>query len=147
MAGRIGAKITMVSGLVAVASAMLISCGIWAEGGLPYLLVGIVLSGLGLGCAAVASTAAGVSSVTEDKRGLASGLLNAAAQIGTALGIAALVAVAAARTEAVSGGLPAEVALVAGYRLAFLVALGVALAGALGALCLIGRGGEAKDQK
>ena len=146
VAGRIGAKITMVSGLVAVASAMLISCGIWAEGGLPYLLAGIVLSGLGLGCAAVASTAAGVSSVTEDKRGLASGLLNAAAQIGTALGIAALVAVAAARTEAVSGGLGA-VALVAGYRLAFLVALGVALAGALGALCLIGRGGEAKDQK
>jgi EmrB/QacA subfamily drug resistance transporter len=139
LAGRIGPRTTMVCGLAAVASAMLASSGIGADAGVPYLLTGIVVSGWGLGCAAVASTAAGVSVVTEEKRGLAAGVLNAAAQIGTAVGIAALVAVAAARTGAIPGDAKSAAALVAGYRLAFLVAAGVAFAGALGALGLIRR--------
>jgi EmrB/QacA subfamily drug resistance transporter len=142
IAGRIGPRSAMVSGLAAVASAMLVSSGIGSAGGLPYLLTGIVVSGLGLGCAAVASTAAGVSAVAEDKRGLASGLLNAAAQIGTAVGIAALVAVAAARTGSIGNSVAA---LVAGYRLAFLVAVVVAFLGAVAALGLI-RNATAHDR-
>lgn len=137
LVSRVGLGFAMVSGLAVVAAAMLVSTGIKAESGSLYLLAGIVLSGLGLGCAAVASTAAGVSAVAADERGLASGLLNAAAQIGTAVGIAALGAVAAARTGIIMGGGEGADALVAGYRLAFFVATGVAVVGALAALGLI----------
>lgn len=141
---RIGLRSTMVVGLVLVSLAMVVSAGIGAEDGLSYLLAGIVLSGLGLGGAAVASTTAGVSAVAENERGLASGLLNAAAQIGTAIGIAALGSVAAARTGAIAG--ESAAASVAGYRLAFMVAAGVAIVGALAALVLI-RGTEAHDNR
>jgi hypothetical protein len=125
----------MSGGLTAVAAAALVTAGITAESGLAYVLVGAALSGLGLGCASVASTARGTSAVEKGKRGLASGLLNTAAQVGTALGLAALLAIAGAYTGALSGGSePGVEALVAGYRLAFLVAAGVASLGVLAAL-------------
>jgi MFS family permease len=127
----------MICGLAAVAAAMVAAAGISTEGGLPYLLTSIVVSGAGLGCASVASTAAGVSAVSEEELGLASGLLNAAAQVGTAVGIAALVAVAAARTGVVSGGEPSSAALVEGYRWAFFVAVGLAVMGTLASLSLV----------
>jgi sugar phosphate permease len=73
--------------------------------------------------------------VDEDKRGLASGFMNTSAQVGTALGLAALISLAASHTAALSGGTESEAeALVAGYRFAFLVAAGVATLGAVTAL-------------
>jgi Major Facilitator Superfamily len=48
-----------------------------------------VVMGLGLGTAATASTAAGTAALP-DRAGLASGLLNAAAQVGTVVGLATL---------------------------------------------------------
>ncbi len=109
--------------------------GITAQSGVAYVLAGAALSGLGLGCASVASTARGTSAVEEGKRGLASGFMNTSAQMGTALGLAALTTLAAAHAGTLSGGseLGAE-ALVAGYRLAFLVAAGVASLGVVAAL-------------
>ena len=55
-----------------------------------------MLCGLGIGVASVAATTLGTSAVGERDRGTAAGLLNTAAQVGTALGIAALVLVAGA---------------------------------------------------
>jgi MFS family permease len=98
------------------------------------------LSGLALGCSAVASTTRGTSAVREEERGLASGLLNSSAQVGTALGLAVFFAVAVARTEAVAlGGEPSAEALVVGYRGAFFVGAGIAALGAAAALRLVGR--------
>jgi MFS family permease len=51
-------------------------------------VVAFVLIGLGLGCASVASTATGTAALPDEEQGIASGVLNAAAQIGTALGLA-----------------------------------------------------------
>ena len=48
-----------------------------------------VVMGAGLGAASVASTKLGMG---EDGQGVASGLLNTAAQLGTAIGLAVLVA-------------------------------------------------------
>ena len=48
-----------------------------------------VVMGLGLGSAATASTTAGTAALPE-RAGLASGLLNAAAQVGTVVGLATL---------------------------------------------------------
>ena len=74
--------------------------------------------------------------------GLASGFMNTSAQVGTALGLAALISLAAAHAAALSGGAePGAEALVAGYRLAFLVAAGVASLGVVAALYFL-RGGR-----
>ena len=62
------------------------------------------------------------------EQGLASGLLASSAQIGTVLGLAVVVPLAAARTGALGGGDPAQVA---GYELGFVVAAALALAAAL----------------
>lgn len=130
--GRIGAKETMVSGLIGVGTAMVIVSGISVEGGLAFVVVGFALSGFGLGCAAVASTAAGTSAASSHEQGLISGLLNTSAQLGHALGIAVLVTVASARTDALAGGRdPTATDLVGGFRLAFYVGATIAIVGAL----------------
>jgi EmrB/QacA subfamily drug resistance transporter len=135
---RMGGRVTMSSGLAVVAASALLTTGITAQGGLAYVLAGAALSGLGLGCASVASTARGTSAVEEGKRGLASGFMNTSAQVGTALGLAVLLTLAAARTAAQSDGAEsAAEALVAGYRLAFLVAAGVASLGMVAALYFV----------
>lgn len=136
--GLAGAKTAMAIGLLGIAAAnLLLAFGISADGGLAYVLAQAALSGLFLGISAVASTGLGVSALAEGERGLASGLLNSAAQVGTALGIAALFTLAAARTEVLAGGAPSAEALVEGYRWAFFAATGMAVLGAVAALALI----------
>lgn len=147
LTGRLGARHTMALGLLGICGATLLITGISAGGGLFYVISNAALSGLALGCSAVASTTRGTSAVKEEERGLASGLLNSSAQIGTALGLAILFAVAVARTDTIAaGGEPTAEALVAGYRWAFLVGAGVAALGAAVALRLVRRdaGGENK---
>ena len=63
------------------------------SGGLPVaqLLSAFVLIGAGLGIASVASTQTGTDAAEPAFRGVASGLLNSAAQVGTAVGVALLV--------------------------------------------------------
>lgn len=142
LTGSLGARRAMVLGLVGVSVATLLIAGISVEGGLPYVLANAALSGLALGCSAVASTTRGTSAVEEEERGLASGILNSSAQIGTALGLAVLITVAAARTEALTGGEEVTAAaLVEGFRAAFYVATGLAVTGVLVPLFLM-RGKE-----
>jgi EmrB/QacA subfamily drug resistance transporter len=145
LTGTLGARHTMALGLTAICGATLLITGISAEGGLFYVISNAALSGLALGCSAVASTTRGTSAVREEERGLASGLLNSSAQVGTALGLAVLFAVAVARTDAVvAGGEPGAEALVAGYRWAFFVGAGIAALGVVATLRLVRResGGE-----
>jgi predicted MFS family arabinose efflux permease len=140
LTAQLRARATMALGLGTVTAAMLLLSRVPARGGLLWLVAGLVIAGLGLTCAAVASTAAGTAAAAADDQGLASGLLNTAAQLGTALGIAALVTVAAARTSALAGTrLPTPAQLVNGFRLAFLAAALLALLGALAVLLVIGR--------
>jgi EmrB/QacA subfamily drug resistance transporter len=137
LTGALGARRTMALGLLGICAATLVTAGISAEAGLAYVVSGATLSGFALGCSAVASTTRGTSAVGAGERGLASGLLNSSAQVGTALGVAILFTIAAARTGALSGVEPASQALVEGYRLAFFVGAALAVAGALGALLLV----------
>jgi MFS family permease len=62
-------------------------------GRLAGLVAGVVVAGVGLGIAAVAATSLGTR-VRNELTGSATGLLNTAAQLGTALGVAALVTIA-----------------------------------------------------
>ena len=78
----------------------------------------------GLGAASVASTQTGTDAADAAYRGVASGVLNSAAQVGTAVGVALLLPLAAAI------GLDT----MSGYRIGFIGAGVVALGGALASL-------------
>jgi EmrB/QacA subfamily drug resistance transporter len=120
-----GTRFTMASGLVMIGVGAMVMTRISPEGGASYVVSAAALSGLGLGCASVASTARGTSAAPKRDQGLASGLLNVSAQVGTALGLSLFVTAAALRTEAaVTTG---DSALVDGYRLAFVLAACMAL--------------------
>jgi EmrB/QacA subfamily drug resistance transporter len=84
-----------------------------------YPLLGVVFFVVGLGTTSVvfAATVAGTSDVADDRQGLASALVNTTRQIGSAIGVAVVVAVAAAQTGA--RATPSEVAH--GYKLALAV--------------------------
>jgi len=106
-----------------------------------YFPIGMALIaiGLGNGGTALAATVAGSTGVSDVEQGLAGGLINSSRQIGSALGVAALMAVAL--SVAAHDAVPAAAALAAGYRMAFAVAGGLA-AGAfvVGATCLHSNG-------
>jgi MFS family permease len=136
----IGARLTAASGLLEIAVGVLLLAKITQEGGyLGVLLPGFVLMGLGVGLSAVASTSAGTSALGNEKRGLASGLLNASAEVGYVLGLAVLVPLAAAGTDSVAGDVahPSDAAHVEGFRWAFYAGAALAVLGALIALMLI----------
>ncbi|MCZ4494835.1 MAG: transporter, partial [Conexibacter sp.] len=101
------------------AGAVAAAAGLTAATGSSSLVVWGVLTGLGLGAASVAATTLGTSAVDEDDRGTVAGLLNTAAQVGTALGVAALVLVAGTTSAT------------AGHRIGFAAAAALALAGAV----------------
>ncbi len=134
----IGARPTMATGLIMLAASTMILFGISARSGLALVLVNAALSGLGLGCASVASTATGTAAASPDKQGLASGLINTFAQVGTALGLATLIALAAARTDTLAGGSsPSATEVVEGFRWAFYAGAGIATSGCLVALFVV----------
>lgn len=96
------------------------------------LLPGLIVLGFGLGVASIAATSAGMAQVNAAEQGLVAGLLNTAAQLGTALGLALLDIIAASSTAILkSSGYLDATALVAGFRWAFFVSAGVAVVGVL----------------
>ena len=117
-----GIRFTMGSGLTALAAGMLLLARISVNASyLDTLLPGFLCIALGLGFTSVASTVAGTTNVQAQEQGLASGLINTSTQIGTALGLAILVTVAATRTSVlVQGGVSSAAALVEGFQWAFL---------------------------
>ena len=90
------------------------------------IIVWGALSGFGIGIASVAATTLGASAVPEPDLGSAAGLLNTAAQVGTALGIAGLVLIAGSTHSAT-----------AGHRLGFTAASALAAFGAVGLAALL----------
>jgi len=138
---RVGAAHTMALGLAAIAAGSVVLLGISPSGGYATaVLPSGVLWACGLGAGSVASTTAGTGALPARDQGAASGVLNTAAQVGTALGLAVLVAVAAARTGAAED--PA--ALVAGFEWAF--AANAALAG-VGAAAVAASGARSRRRR
>ena len=127
---RFGFRASMALGLAGVAAGMLANVGGVAMASLPLLVSGLVVSGAALGCASVASTAGGLSTIEENRKGVASGVLNATANIGTALGIALIPALGAVWIGASSlAGTDAPAStLTGGFQAAFVVAAVVAVA-------------------
>jgi MFS family permease len=138
VAAAVGERRAMAGGLLGVAAGALVLVTISVNGSaLPPLLGGFTLMGAGLGVASVASTARGTAAMPAGDRGLASGLLSTSAQIGTVLGLAVLVPIAAARTAAAGE--------VAGYQLGFVLA--AALAGVAAVAVAVRQSGRAASTR
>lgn len=129
---RCGSKVGLVTGLGLLVGALLAHARVSVGG--PYswtVLPAVVLLGPGLGVASVAANITGTARVPATEQGLASGLLNTSARLGTALGLALLVSLSSFRTETLAGvGGEAE-ALVEGFRWAFYEGAEMAFVGLL----------------
>ncbi|MBI5105089.1 MAG: MFS transporter [Solirubrobacterales bacterium] len=138
---KLGFKPVLIIGLLFVASGLLWFSQVSAPGG-SYagdVLFPSMLAAVGLGFSFVPVTIGAVTGTRPHEAGLASGLINTSQQVGGALGLAVLSAIANATTkDALAGGErnPA-VALTEGFQDAFLVGAGFALLGALLAATLI----------
>ena len=119
--GRVGARTLILGGLVVMAGGVLLLAA--NAGGTSYVadvLPGFLLVGGGVGPMFVAIAVAAMSDVPADRSGLASGLMMTGHEIGAALGVAGLTAVA--------GDLATTAGLIDGYARAFLVTAGVLVA-------------------
>ncbi|MGZ4276134.1 MAG: MFS transporter [Solirubrobacteraceae bacterium] len=138
---RLGFKVVLVAGLVFVAAGLAWFSRVSAPGGtyLGDVLGPSLLAAVGLGFSFVPVTIAAVTGIRPDQAGLASGLVNTSQQVGGALGLAILVAVANHTTRGAfaSGARDPRVALTEGFQDAFLVGAGMALVGAVLAATLI----------
>ena len=104
------------------------------------LFPGFVLGGTGMGLSFVAVTIASLTGVERADAGVASGLINTSRQIGGAVGLAAISALAASSASAYTSAHPAAtsgVALDHGFQTALYVLTGLLVAGALIAATLI----------
>ncbi len=128
---RFGAQRVIGVAVLALAGGMLELSGI-APGGsyVGSVLLGAVLTALGMGFSLVPATIVAMSGVPGSQAGLASGVLNTSRLMGGALGLAILSTIAAGRTRAESG-LGAARALTDGFDRAFLVGTGFALVAVL----------------
>ncbi len=89
------------------------------------VLPGLVLTAAGIGLALPTASIAITSGVQASEQGLAGALFTTSQQTGAAVGLAILATAAAAATAGQGGS------LVAGYRLSFLIAAGLAILAAI----------------
>ena len=92
LGARLAARRLAAAGLAGIAAGNLLLAATY--GSIAGIVGGVVVAGVGLGVASVAATAIGTE-VAETLGGTASGLLNTGAQLGTAVGVAGLLVLAA----------------------------------------------------
>jgi EmrB/QacA subfamily drug resistance transporter len=96
------------------------------------LLPGLLIGGLGMGLTMTPVTAAAMSSVSVDKAGVGSAVLNSMRQVGGSLGIAVMGAIVASTTAtSLRAGDTARIAFLHGFHDALRVGAAIAFAGAI----------------
>jgi EmrB/QacA subfamily drug resistance transporter len=135
----VGERLMLTVGMLCAAVGLFLLTGVRAGGSYSAdVLAGGLLAALGFGLSLVPATIAAVSGVPAGESGLASGMLNTSRLIGGALGLAVLSTIAASRTRAdLLVGASGSSALSGGFRLAFAVAAGLSVLGALAAAVLL----------
>jgi predicted MFS family arabinose efflux permease len=137
---RVGFKPTLIAGMLLITVGLVWFAQVSPNGGyVSDVLFPSIVVAWGLGLAFVSVTVAAVTGTRPDEAGLASGLINTAQQVGGALGLAILAAVANGRTSDViaSGVRNPAIALTEGFQDAFLVGAGFALLAAVLAAVMI----------
>ncbi|WP_210494155.1 MFS transporter [Patulibacter sp. SYSU D01012] len=138
---RFGAMPVMVAGMLISIVGMLLfrSAGI-GTAYFPTIALANLAIGTGVGLTMMPLLHVAMSDVAPADRGLGSGVITVAQQVGGALGLAVLSTLAATRTSGlVADGEELRNALVAGYRLAFVLGAGCFAAGIVVAVALLGR--------
>ena len=131
---KVGFKPILATGMVLIATGLVWFSQISPDGTfLADILGPSLLAAVGLGFAFVPVTIAAVSGVDDREQGLASGLINTSQQVGGALGLAILAAIA--NSEIGTSRDPAV--LTDGFSSAFLVGSGFAVLGLVATLFLI----------
>jgi EmrB/QacA subfamily drug resistance transporter len=127
---RFGPRATLLPGLAAIVVGLLLFSGISVDGDyLTDVLPSMVLLGAGAGLAFPSLMSLAMSGVAREDAGLASGLVNTTLQVGGAIGLAVLATLSTNRTsDLLADGASQASALTDGYKLAFLIGAGIALA-------------------
>lgn len=141
--GRFGVKPVMITGLLALSGALGMLATIPADGTyLTSVLPASLIAALGMSLAYIPVTMTGMGGAAPEDTGLASGLINTTYQVGSALGLAVMVSVAASQLA----GAPHEaVDALPGYRVAFLGAALVGLLASAVAAVFVRANGKAAD--
>jgi EmrB/QacA subfamily drug resistance transporter len=137
---RIGTKPVILTGIAIAAGGLYWLSRIPVDGSyLADILPGLLVASLGMGGVFTGLTTAANAGIGEEKAGLAAGLLNTGQQLGTALGLAILSALATARTDSLLHGSHATFAQAAtgGYQRALMIGAFFVLAA--GAITLLAR--------
>ncbi|MFE2975952.1 MFS transporter [Streptomyces sp. NPDC059258] len=91
LAGRIGARATMATGILLAGAGLALMAGIVSvDGGYQSVLPGMLAMGLGMGLAMTPSTEAITGALPRERQGVASALNDVTREFGTALGVALL---------------------------------------------------------
>lgn len=133
LVARFGPLRVLTFGLAIAAGGLLLLTGAGADGAyFPTIAIGFAAIGIGAGTSFVPLLTLALGDVPKEDAGLASGIVNVSLQIGGALGLAVLGALATHRTNTLlDAGESRAQALTAGYHLAFVVGAGSVLAGLL----------------
>jgi EmrB/QacA subfamily drug resistance transporter len=132
---RFGPKAPIVVGMLLLAAGMVGMSLVRADGNFAAdVLPASLIAAAGMSLAFIPSLGTAIQSAKPEEGGLASGIVNTAYQVGSALGLAAMTALASSQGADQLGN---PGALTDGYSAAFLGAAGIALIGALLAAALL----------
>ncbi|HXY81235.1 MAG TPA: DHA2 family efflux MFS transporter permease subunit [Gaiellaceae bacterium] len=135
--GRIGVRPTLTAGLLVSAASVALLTRLPVNGHYFWdLFPGFVLGGAGMGLSFVPVTIASLSGVERSDAGVASGLINTSRQVGGAIGLAAVSAIAAASTNSYARGSTvvastSRIALDHGFQTALYALVALLILGAL----------------
>jgi EmrB/QacA subfamily drug resistance transporter len=128
---RVGSRWLMGGGMVLLAASLFIFSRLDASSDFWDILPGLIVGGFGMALVMTPTTSAAMGSVSLDKAGVGSAVLNSMRQVGGALGIAVMGAIVAEAVHAPPGTPEAAAQFVTGYQHALTVAALIALAGAV----------------
>jgi EmrB/QacA subfamily drug resistance transporter len=132
---RFGAKAPIVAGMLLLAAGMAVMSLVRPDGSFAVdVLPASLIAAAGMSLAFIPSLGTAISAAKPEEGGLASGIVNTSYQVGSALGLAVMTALA---TSQGADQLANPAALTDGYSAAFLGAAGIAVVGALLAAVLL----------
>jgi EmrB/QacA subfamily drug resistance transporter len=132
---RFGFKAPIVAGMLTLAAGMAVMGLVRPDGSFVVdVLPASLIAATGMALAFIPSLGTAIQSAKPEEGGLASGIVNTSYQVGSALGLAVMTAVATSQGADQLGN---AVALTDGYSAAFLGAAGIAVLGALLAAVLL----------
>jgi MFS family permease len=144
---RIGNKWTQVIGLSGFAGGLIILVFLPVHGSFwANILPAMAVLGISGGTFTVPNTTIAMAQSVAGDSGLVSGVINVAQQMGAALGIAVLASVSSIRTGSLrAGGDSHDAAVVGGFHLGFMVAVGALVVGVTAGLLVRADTGDVRD--